>query len=192
MRTVIAFASTASKRQGRSNNVEATFVFARPRYMNGIRAWSAGHFGGIGAPAVASPPMGVEPPPGMVRSISGSMSSESLADEAMSDDKTSGPPNNPLSGMVCYVGDLKDLDIDATDVSAILEDDPTNAHDEESLLVIGASESGLLPSTEAVRNDTAFESRERKSARERVVRLGHLGEELSYAAGTNSSDHDFT
>ncbi len=94
--------------------------------------------------------------------------------------------------MVCYVGNLKDLGINATDVSAVLENDRTNAHNKESLLVNGASESGLLPSTAAVRNDTAFESWERKSARERVVRLGHLGDELSFAAGTNSSDHNFT
>mmetsp|Transcript_1843 Transcript_1843/g.4048 ORF Transcript_1843/g.4048 Transcript_1843/m.4048 type:complete len:278 (-) Transcript_1843:194-1027(-) len=82
--------------EGRGDSA-AIFGFSRHNYMDGIRAWSAGNFlGGSSsppaAPAVAPSPLPAAakeddcPPPGMVRSISGSLSSSSEGDETMSSD----------------------------------------------------------------------------------------------------------
>lgn len=103
-------------------NDNAIFGFSRQNYMEGIRAWSSGgFFGGAATPAPAaavasSPPPSKadEPPPGMVRSTSGSLSSDS--DSAMSSDDdmsadSSGGTDRPIAKGVSFNEQVRVLPI---------------------------------------------------------------------------------
>lgn len=105
--------------RSQETNDNAIFGFSRQNYMEGIRAWSSGGFlGGAAAPAAAVasplPAKADEAPPGMVRSSSGSLSSDSDSalgsDDDMSED-SSGGSDRPIAKGVSFNEQVRVLPI---------------------------------------------------------------------------------